>query len=197
MIKACDRQLRFVFLRGVSKLAGLFSGLNNLNDITLDARYGDICGYTDAELDAVFVPKLEGLDREKIRRWYNGYNWMGPEMVYNPFDVLLLFDKRRFDNYWFQSGTPTFLVETLVRRGLPTPDLDGMTGSEALLSTFDVDRGASVPDRLPDHRGRGGGREALQAGLPEPGGAPEPGRSSAGGTAPGRGPQEDGRPATA
>ncbi len=139
---ACDRQLRFVFLTGVSKFskAGLFSGLNNLNDITLDERYGAICGCTDAELDAVFAPELEGLDRDEIRRWYNGYNWLGPERVYNPFGLLLLFDKRKFGNYWFHSGTPTFLVETLARRNLPTPRLDGMTGSESLLSTFDVDK---------------------------------------------------------
>ncbi len=138
---ACDRQLRFVFLTGVSKFskAGLFSGLNNLNDITLDERYGDICGYTDDELDAVFAPELEGLDRDEVRRWYNGYNWLGPEKIYNPFDILLLFDKRKFGNYWFLSGTPTFLVETLTRRDLPTPDLDGMIGSESLLSAFDVD----------------------------------------------------------
>ncbi len=142
MIKECDEQLRFVFLTGVSKFskAGLFSGLNNLNDITLDERYGTICGCTDAELDAVFAPELEGLDREKVRRWYNGYNWLGPERVYNPFGLLLLFDKRKFGNYWFHSGTPTFLVETLARRNLPTPRLDGMIGSESLLSAFDVDR---------------------------------------------------------
>ncbi len=140
-IKACDRQLRFVFLTGVSKFskAGLFSGLNNLRDITLAPEFSDICGYTDAELDAVFAPELEGLDRDEIRRWYNGYNWCGPEKLYNPFGVLLLLAERRFGNYWFESGTPTFLVETLARRGLPTPDLDGMTGSESLLSAFDVD----------------------------------------------------------
>ena len=108
VIKACDRQLRFVFLTGVSKFsrAGLFSGLNSLNDITLDERYGDVCGYTDAELDAVFVPELEGLDRDDVRRWYNGYNWLGPERVYNPFDILLLFDKRRFRPYWFETCHP-------------------------------------------------------------------------------------------
>ncbi len=140
-VKDCDEHLRFVFLTGVSKFskAGLFSGLNNLNDITLDERYGDICGYTDDELDAVFAPELEGLDRDEVRRWYNGYNWLGPERIYNPFGLLLLFDKRKFGNYWFHSGTPTFLVETLARRDLPTPDLDGMIGSESLLSTFDVD----------------------------------------------------------
>ncbi len=136
---ACDRHLRFVFLTGVSKLAGLFSGLNNLIDVTLEPEFSDICGYTDAELDAVFAPELEGLDRDEIRRWYNGYNWRGPERVYNPFGLLLLFRRREFRPYWFQSGTPTFLVETLTRRDLPTPDLDGMTGSESLLSSVDVD----------------------------------------------------------
>ena len=142
MIKDCDRQLRFVFLTGVSKFskAGLFSGLNNLIDITLEPEFSNICGYTDADLDAVFAPELEGLDRDEIRCWYNGYNWRGADKVYNPFGLLLLFRRREFRPYWFQSGTPTFLVETLTRRGLPTPDLDGMTGSEALLSTFDVDR---------------------------------------------------------
>ncbi len=142
MIKECDEQLRFVFLTGVSKFSksGLFSGLNNLRDITLAPEFSDICGCTDAELDAVFAPELEGLDRDEIRRWYNGYNWCGPEKLYNPFGLLLLFAERRFGNYWFQSGTPTFLVETLTRRNLPTPRLDGMIGSESLLSTFDVDR---------------------------------------------------------
>ncbi len=139
VIKTCDEQLHFVFLTGVSKLSGLFSGLNNLRDITLAPEFSDICGYTDDELDAVFAPELEGLDRDEIRRWYNGYNWRGPERLYNPFGILLLLAERRFGNYWFQSGTPTFLVETLTRRDLPTPDLDGMIGSESLLSTFDVD----------------------------------------------------------
>ncbi len=142
MIKDCDRQLRFVFLTGVSKFskASLFSGLNNLIDVTLEPEFSDICGCTDAELDAVFAPELEGLDRDEVRRWYNGYNWRGPERVYNPFGLLLLFRRREFRPYWFESGTPTFLIETLARRNQPTPRLDGMIGSESLLSAFDVDR---------------------------------------------------------
>ena len=142
MIKDCDRQLRFVFLTGVSKFsrAGLFSGLNSLNDITLDERYGDVCGYTDAELDAVFAPELKGLDRDEVRRWYNGYNWLGPERVYNPFDILLLFDKRRFRPYWFETGTPAFLIDLLSRRRVVTPALEGMFADDDLLSTIDVGR---------------------------------------------------------
>ncbi len=142
MIKDNDKHLRFVFLTGVSKFsqAGLFSGLNNLRDITLAPEFSDICGYTDDELDAVFASELEGLDRDKIRRWYNGYNWRGPERLYNPFGILLLLAERRFGNYWFLSGTPTFLVETLSRRQVSAPALEGMFADDDLLSAIDVDR---------------------------------------------------------
>jgi hypothetical protein len=141
VIKAADAHIRFAFLTGVSKFSkvSLFSGLNNLNDITVDARYSAICGYTEADLDQVFAPELEGLDRDEIRAWYNGYNWTG-EAVYNPFDVLLLFDKREFRPWWFETATPTFLVDLLVERQVFLPDLAQMIASDALLSAFDVDR---------------------------------------------------------
>ena len=141
VIKDCDAHVRFTFITGVSKFSkvSLFSGLNNLKDITLDRRYSALCGYTDADLDTVFAPELPGLDRDQIRDWYNGYNWLGEEMVYNPFDILLLFDSREFAAYWFETGTPTFLVETLVERHVSSLELDAMIGSDELLSTFDVD----------------------------------------------------------
>ena len=140
-IKDSDAHIKFTFLTGVSKFSkvSLFSGLNNLKDITLDPRYSAICGYTDADLDAVFAPELPGLDRDEIRRWYNGYSWLGEEKVYNPFDILLLFDRRRFGAWWFETGTPTFLVETLISRGVGALSLDNMLGSDDLLSAFDVD----------------------------------------------------------
>ena len=65
----------------------LFSGLNNLENISLDPQYSTLCGYTDRDLDTVFAAELSGLDRNEIRRWYNGYSWLGEEKVYNPFDV--------------------------------------------------------------------------------------------------------------
>jgi hypothetical protein len=141
VIKDSDAHIRFAMLTGVSKFSkvSLFSGLNNLRDITVDARYSAICGYTEADLDQVFAPALEGLDREQIRAWYNGYNWLG-EAVYNPFDVLLLLDAREFRPWWFETGTPTFLVDVLTERGYFTPDLARVRASEALLSTFDVDQ---------------------------------------------------------
>ncbi len=140
-IKDCDAHIRFALLTGVSKFSKvrLFSGLNNLKDLTLDARYSAICGYTEADLDTVFAPELPGLDREQIRAWYNGYSWLGNEKVYNPFDILLLFDKRSFEAYWFETGTPTFLIETLFKRQVGSLQLNEMMGSSDLLSTFDVD----------------------------------------------------------
>jgi len=139
-LKETDEHLCFVFLTGVSKFSkvGLFSGLNNLHDITLDARYSALCGYTDTDVDTVFAPELPGLDRGEIRRWYNGYNWLG-ESVYNPFDVLLLFERREFRPYWFETGTPTFLVDLLMAQQRFTPELNRSVATESVLSTFDVD----------------------------------------------------------
>ena len=141
VIKDSDAHVRFVFLTGVSKFSkvSLFSGLNNLKDITLDPRYSAICGYTEADLDTVFAPELPGLDRDTVREWYNGYWWLGEEKVYNPFDILLLFDRRKFSGWWFETGTPAFLVETLFRRRVASVSLEDMQGSDELLSTFDVD----------------------------------------------------------
>ena len=145
VIKDCDAHIRFTFLTGVSKFSkvSLFSGLNNLKDITLDPRYSSICGYTDADLDTVFAPELPGLDRDRIRDWYNGYSWLGNEKVYNPFDILLLFDRRKFGAYWFETGTPAFLVETLFNRRVSSLALDEMAGGNDLLSAFDVDEMAT------------------------------------------------------
>jgi hypothetical protein len=140
VIKDADAHIKFTLLTGVSKFSkvSLFSGLNNLNDITVDTRYSDLCGYTDADVDTVFAPELVGLDREEIRRWYNGYNWTGTP-VYNPFDLLLLFQKREFRAYWFETGTPDFLIQLLTQRHTFTPDLARMVALETLLSSFDVD----------------------------------------------------------
>ncbi|MEY4980192.1 MAG: hypothetical protein RLZZ352_2462 [Pseudomonadota bacterium] len=140
VLKDADEHLKFIFLTGVSKFSkvSLFSGLNNLKDITLDARYSALCGYTDQDVDTVFAPELPGLDREQIRRWYNGYNWLG-ESVYNPFDLLLFFDQHKFKPYWFETGTPTFLIQLLARHRFFTPHLSRVVANEQLLSTFDVD----------------------------------------------------------
>ena len=142
MIKSSDAHVRFTFVTGVSKFTkvSLFSDLNNLTDITLDPVYSSICGYTEGDLDAVFAPELGGVDRERVREWYNGYSWRGADKVYNPYDVLLLLRRREFEAHWFETGTPAFLVDKLFERRVSTVSLDDMVGTAELLSTFDVDQ---------------------------------------------------------
>ena len=127
-VEFADADIRFSFITGVSKFSkvSLFSGLNNLKDISLDPRYSAICGYTDADLDDVFAPELPGLDRDRIREWYNGYSWLGADKVYNPYDILLLFDERKFATHWFETGTPAFLVRTLLYELLRANDFAGI-----------------------------------------------------------------------
>jgi hypothetical protein len=140
VLKGQDANIRFAMLTGVSKFSkvSLFSGLNNLRDITVSRDFSAICGYTDDDVDQVFAPELPGLDRDEIRRWYNGYNWTG-KSVYNPFDLLLLFQEREFRPYWFETGTPTFLVDLLAERHAWVPELGQLETDAELLSTFDVD----------------------------------------------------------
>lgn len=126
VIKAMDAYLHFVFLTGVSKFSkvGVFSGLNNLEDLTMRASFGTALGITEAELRSNFDRHLdalahtEQLDKAallaKIRYWYNGFRFAeAAEAVYNPFSLLLLFKEERFDNFWFATGTPTFLVNLI------------------------------------------------------------------------------------
>jgi len=128
VLKGADDHLRFVFLTGVSKFSkvSIFSGLNNLNDITLDAKFATICGYTQSELEFYFEEHIQAMTGEElgaredvltlIRDWYNGYSWDGLSSVYNPYSTLLLFTEKKTGNYWFSSGTPTFLVHLIKER---------------------------------------------------------------------------------
>ena len=149
VIKDSDAHVRFTFLTGISKFSkvNLFSQLNNLTDITLDPAYSSICGYTEHDLEAVFAPELAGLDRERVREWYNGYGWLGSEKVYNPYDVLLLLRRRKFAAHWFETGTPAFLVDTLFERRVSSVSLGAMLSTEDLLSAFDVG-GRSAADHI-------------------------------------------------
>lgn len=140
VIKGQDAHIHFAFLTGVSKFSkvSIFSGINNLSDITLDARYSALCGYTQTELEHYFSEHLQGTNAQEVREWYNGYNWLG-ESVYNPFDILLFIDKgKQFRNYWFETGTPGFLVELLKTRYYHLPDFEGVEASEAQLGDFDM-----------------------------------------------------------
>ena len=139
-IKENDRYLRFAFLTGVSKFAkvSIFSGLNNLEDISLNPDYGNICGYTQLDLDTTFAPYLERVDMEKVKRWYNGYNFLG-DSVYNPFDILLFIKNHfEFDNYWFETGTPSFLIELIKKNHYFIPRFEGLCVNKSLLNSFDI-----------------------------------------------------------
>jgi len=115
------------------------SGLNNLTNISVSPRYATICGYTDRDLDSVFAPELEGLDRDEIRRWYNGYHWLGEERLYNPHDILHLFNEREFREYWFESGEPDYLYRLLKERRVGPMRLENCEVDAALVSKFELD----------------------------------------------------------
>lgn len=140
-IKLREDEIRFSFLTGVGRFSRVswFSGLNNLKDITLIPEFSEICGYTESDIDSVFASELQGLDREKIREWYNGYNWLGEEKVYNPYDILYLLEQRAFEPWWFESGSSEFLVETLKRHDVMSVNLDQMQARGSLLGSFDID----------------------------------------------------------
>ncbi len=141
VIKGNDAIIRFVFLTGVSKFSkmNLFSGLNNLNDITLDDRFGNICGYTHEDLKTHFGEHLEGVDLEEVKKWYNGYNYFG-DLVYNPFDILLFIDKgKEFQSYWWSTGNPSFLIDLLREKEYYIPNLNNVLATGEMLDSFDVD----------------------------------------------------------
>ncbi len=141
VIKDNDAYIRFVFITGVSKFSkmNLFSGLNNIEDITLNANYGNICGYTHNDLLTVFAEHLKGADMEMVKLWYNGYNYFG-EKVYNPFDILLFISNNfEFKNYWWSTGNPSFLIDMLKTGNYFIPSLENFTATEEILDTFDVD----------------------------------------------------------
>lgn len=148
VIKDHDDKIRFVFLTGVSKFskAGVFSGLNNLNDITYHEKYATICGYTQQELEDTFRDYLTPEDLPNIKAWYNGYYFLGQEGVYNPFSILNFFERGKvLANYWFSTGTPTFLIDLIKQRRFYIPHLEKIEVTENSLQKFDVDYLPLVP----------------------------------------------------
>jgi len=152
ILKGMDQYLRFVLLTGVSKFSkvGVFSGLNNLEDITMSPAFAALPGITDEELRRFFCDYIadfaanEGVSEaallEQIRRWYDGFCFAaGGERVYNPFSLLLLLKQRRFVNHWFETGTPTFLIKLLRKRGYDVRELEDLRVDEMAFSSYEVD----------------------------------------------------------
>jgi len=139
VLKDSDQFLKFVFLTGVSKFSktSIFSKLNNLTDISLSKKYADICGYTQIEFEDVFSEYLIGEDLEKIKEWYDGYNFLGSN-VYNPFDILFYLQNKEFRTYWFETGTPTFLLNLIKEQKYYLPKLDSIELYQNQLGEFDI-----------------------------------------------------------
>ncbi len=140
VIKGQDAYIRFTMLTGVSKFSkvNIFSGLNSLTDITLMKKYSAICGYTQNEMESIFAPELVGVDKEKMKNWYNGYNW-GGESVYNPYDVLLFLQEHTYNAHWFSTGSSSWLVDNIATNQLNMHDIEDDTYDETDLSKFDID----------------------------------------------------------
>lgn len=141
VIKGSDQYLKFAFLTGVSKFSkvSLFSGLNNLEDITLDYRYSTICGYTQNDVENSFRQYLKNVDLARLKKWYNGYSWLG-ESVYNPFDILLFFSKgKEYRNYWFETATPDFLVNLMKEKNYYLPNLEKLKVNDSIIGSFEVE----------------------------------------------------------
>jgi len=150
--------LRFVFLTGITRFSkvSIFSELNNLNDISMNGRYADILGYTQEELEMYFAEDVRqfaessNCSREEAMRTltaqYDGYRFSERELrIYNPFSMLKALDAKKIGNYWFETGTPTFLVNLLRESGYNLPEVEGWQASESLFSVFDVERLSPAP----------------------------------------------------
>jgi len=157
-IKAMDRHIRFVFITGVSKFSkvSIFSELNNLTDLTMRTSFSAALGLTETELRHYFAERIpafaeqEGLSPEalldKIRQWYDGFCFAPDgENVYNPFSTMQLFDAQQFSNYWFESGTPSFLIKLIKERRHDLQRFKEIKVREISFSTYDIKSLAITP----------------------------------------------------
>ncbi|UTC67412.1 MULTISPECIES: ATP-binding protein [unclassified Treponema] len=150
VIKSSDQYVRFAFLTGVTKFSkvSIFSDLNNLRDLSLLSDYSAICGISQEELEAGFRPEIEALAEKnnlsyeetltKLKQRYDGYKFSEDgKNMYNPFSLLNVFAAGKMRDYWFATGTPTFLVDYLKKAYYNIPDLDGnVKMNEAGLETY-------------------------------------------------------------
>jgi len=138
VIKSLNGCIHISFLTGVTKFSkvSIFSDLNNLDDISFDRKYSSICGITEEELLNNFSPEVGALADEYnnsydemlsiLRRKYDGYRFSeNKERLYNPFSLCIAFDKKKLGDYWFESGTPTFMVQLMEQKAFKIADLEG------------------------------------------------------------------------
>ena len=152
VLKDRNSKERLLFVTGVSKFChvSLFSDLNNLTDITMDARFATMLGYTQEELDANFRDRIAAIagNREidefkaAIKSWYNGYRFEeNAKTVYNPVSLAKFFEScGKFNNYWFTTGTPTFLLELIMKSKFNYSDMFTDPVSESFFNAFEITR---------------------------------------------------------
>ena len=158
VIKGMDEYLRFVLLTGISKFSkvGVFSGLNNLLDLTMSPAFASALGITEEELRSYLKDYIadfagkEGISAdallEQMRHWYNGFCFSaGGENVYNPFSLLILFFQQRFANYWFETGTPTFLIKLIRERNYDVKQIDTLEMDELSFGSYEIEDLKVVP----------------------------------------------------
>jgi hypothetical protein len=146
ILKDADPHLKLVFITGVSKFSrvSIFSDLNNLKDLSIDNNFESICGISQQELEDNFVKELEQHDAQKVKKWYNGYSWGGDSSVYNPFSLLNFFaGDGGFKNYWFETGTPTFLIQLAKQQELY--NFEGIEVSSNQLNAYDLENLQPIP----------------------------------------------------
>jgi hypothetical protein len=144
--------LRLVFITGISKFSrvSIFSDLNNLDDLSMQAEFGAILGYTEDELERYFFQSIDKLSKkleisyqackEKLQTWYNGYRFTEhDEKVYCPFSILNVFKKRKFRNYWFETGTPSFLVSLIKEKNYPIAEIENLQLDEDTFTIYDLE----------------------------------------------------------
>jgi hypothetical protein len=146
ILKSSSNYIRLLFITGVSKFArvSIFSDLNHLIDLTLNDKYAALCGYTQKELEDNFDMYLQRLPDDTLKRmkeWYNGYSWDAETFVYNPFSVLNFFDNGNYRNFWFATGTPTFLIKLMRERfayKLEETEVSNLVLESFILEEFDA-----------------------------------------------------------
>ena len=151
VLKDAYEYIRLLLITGVSRFSkvSIFSDLNNLYDITLNPHYATLMGITQQELESDFKEEINVLQQtqpdilQKLKEWYNGYSWDGTSKVYNPFSVLSYMGSGRIQNFWFQTGTPTWLVNLMKHNR--EFELENLRIGENALSSFNVEHIASVP----------------------------------------------------
>lgn len=158
VIKSLDAHLRFVLLTGISKFSrvGIFSGLNNLRDISLERSFSTLLGVTETEIESDLQGYFERFAKEsgqtnaegqaELRHWYNGFCFSADcQRVYNPFSLFSALVTAQIGSYWFETGTPTFLMKLLKQQAIAPPDLENLSLSSFAFSTYDIENLALVP----------------------------------------------------